>query len=188
LLQVYEQRSDNRIGGVGGRGIESNVSTVYDRWRQLHARQDFGSRPRSNVPYLFGLCASYRRDALLQVGGFDTFFPINAGEDADVGYRLRKSGYRLWYTPQAVVYHQHADDEKSLKRVQYNWFYWSYLAKQRTDLHPWTLFAGTFRRLFVDTGADLLLRRDPGLAKLDLEMFCVKMDALFTVSRRKSLE
>ena len=111
LLQVYEQRSDNRIGGVGGRGIESNVSTVYDRWRQLHARQDFGSRPRSNVPYLFGLCASYRRDALLQVGGFDTFFPINAGEDADVGYRLRKSGYRLWYTPQAVVYHQHADDE-----------------------------------------------------------------------------
>jgi glycosyltransferase involved in cell wall biosynthesis len=188
LKQAYEQLSRLPVGGVGGRGIESNITTVYDRWRALHARQDFGPRPRYNVPYLFGLCASYRRDALLDVGGFDTFFPINAGEDADVGYRLKGSGYGLYYTPDAIVYHQHADTEESLKRVQHNWFYWTYLAKKRSRVRPWTLFAGTLRRLFVDTGADLLLRRDPDLVRLDLEMFLIKMRALIAASRRKASE
>lgn len=188
LLQVYQQVPRHPIGGVGGRGIESSIHTIYDRWRALHARQDFGLKPRHNVPYLFGLCASYRRDALLQIGGFDTFFPINAGEDADVGFRLKRAGYQLYYTPDAIVYHQHTDTQESLKRVQYNWFYWTYLAKKRTGFHPWTLFAGTLRRLFMDTGADLLLRRDPGLIKLDLDMFCVKMNALFEASRGKPVK
>jgi glycosyltransferase involved in cell wall biosynthesis len=185
LLHAYQQFHCGPIGGIGGRGIESRIHTVYDRWRVLHARQDFGPRPRRDVPYLFGLCASYRRDALLQIGGFDPFFPINAGEDADVGYRLTRAGYRLHYTPDAIVYHQHVDTAESIKRVQYNWFYWTYLAKKRTGFHPWTLFAGTLRRLFMDTAADLLLRRDRDLARLDIDMFCVKMKALLEASRRK---
>jgi poly-beta-1,6-N-acetyl-D-glucosamine synthase len=185
LQQVYRRLPfQSSIAGVGGRGVESSIDNIYDRWRALHARQDFGSRPRRNVPYLFGLCASYKREALMHVGGFDTFFPINAGEDSDVGFRLNKAGYRLYYTPNAIVYHQHADNEESLKRVQYNWFYWTYWAKKHANFHPWTLFAGTLRRLFMDTGADLLLRRDLDLAKLDLEMFCVKMRALLDASRR----
>ena len=124
----------------------------------------------------------------MHVGGFDTFFPINAGEDSDVGFRLNKAGYRLYYAPDAIVCHQHSDTEESLKRIQYNWFYWTYLAKQRTHFHPWTLFAGTLRRLFVDTGADLLLRGDSGLAKLDVEMFFVKIKALLDAVRRKSVQ
>lgn len=185
LLQVYRQPSRRPLGGVGGRGIEANIETLYDRWRALHARQDFGLKPRKNVPYLFGLCASYRRDVLSAVGGFDEFFPINAGKDADIGYRLQRAGYRLHYTPEAIIYHQHADTEESLKRVQHNWFYWSYIAKERTGFRPWTLYAGTLRRLFMDTSGDLLLRRDLGLVRLDLEMFCIKMGALLKATRRK---
>lgn len=183
LLRAYRQSSWHPLGGIGGRGIESSVHTAHDRWRALHARQDFGPYPRYDVPFLFGLCASYRREALLQIGGFDPFFPVNAGEDADVGYRLKRAGYRLYYVPDAIVYHQHSDTAESLKQVQYNWFYWTYLAKQRSGFHPWTLFAGTLRRLFVDTMADLLLRRDLELAQLDLEISRVKMAALRDASR-----
>jgi GT2 family glycosyltransferase len=188
LKETYRRLAHIPVGGVGGRGIESNITNVYDRWRALHARQDFGPRLRCNVPYLFGLCASYKREALLGVGGFDTFFPINAGEDADVGYRLKRAGYRLCYTPDAIVYHQHADTEESLKRVQHNWFYWTYLAKERSNVQPWTLFAGTLRRLFMDSGADLVLRRDVDLVRLDLEMFVIKMRALIAASRREAVE
>lgn len=177
LLQAYHEISDPALAGIGGRGIESNIQTVYDRWRALHARQDFG-RIRRRVPYLFGLCASYKRKILLQVGGFDTFFPKNAGEDADLGYRLRRAGYNLYYIPEAVVYHQHSDTEESLLRVQYNWFYWTYFAKRRSKMHPWTLFAGTLRRLFADTLSDLLLQRDIELVLLDLKVFRTKMEAL----------
>jgi glycosyltransferase involved in cell wall biosynthesis len=178
FLRAYNEIQDPRLGGVGGRGIECNINTIFDRWRALHARQDFGLKPRE-VPYLFGLCASYKREVLLQVGGFDTFFPINAGEDVDLGYRIRKAGYKLYYIPDAKVYHQHSDTERSLLRIQYNWFYWTYLAKKRANLHPWTLFAGTLRRLFTDTLVDLLLHGDIELALLDLKIFKIKMHALF---------
>jgi GT2 family glycosyltransferase len=178
FLRAYQEIPDPLVAGIGGRGIESNIRTVFDKWRALHARQDFGLKPRK-VPFLFGLCASYKRAVLLQVGGFDTFFPLNAGEDADLGYRIRRAGYRLYYTPDAIVYHQHSDTERSLLRVQYNWFYWTYFAKKRSNLHPWTLFVGTLRRLFTDTLADLFLRGDIALALLDLKVFKVKMQALF---------
>lgn len=182
LLAAY-RGADASTGGIGGRGIECRLESLYDRWRNYHARQDFGPRARQDVPYLYGLCASFRRKALVEVGGFDPFFPVNAGEDLDLGYRLKRAGYRLDYTPDAVVYHQHSDTHDSLKRVQYRWYYWSYLAKQRTGFHPWTLYAGTLRRLLVDTLSDLVLRRDLKLARLDLEIFAIKLRALGHAAR-----
>jgi len=178
ILKAYQQPTSYPLGGIGGRGIETNIRSVHDRWRAYHAKQDYGPRMHHNVPYLYGLCASYIRSTLLEVGGFDPFFPTNAGEDADLGYRLRRTGYRLHYTPDAIVYHQHSDTAETLKRVQYNWFFWSYLAKKRSRLHPWTLFIGTTRRLFTDTLADLVIRNDLDLVRLDLEIFTVKMKAL----------
>lgn len=178
LLSAYQWPSKGPVGGVGGRAIEVNVKSLYDRWRTIHAKQDYGLTPHRNVTYLFGLCMSFKREALVNVGGFDTFFPINAGEDLDVGYRLLKAGYRLHYTPDAFVYHQHADTEEKLKRIQYNWYYWSYLAKKRTGFHPWTLYAGTIRRLFMDTLADLIIRRDLQLSRLDLQIFKIKLAAM----------
>ena len=185
LLESYAQPSSKPLAGVGGRGIESNIQNLFDRWRSLHARQDFGPRPRDGVQYLFGLCMSYYREAILAVGGFDTSYPINAGEDFDLGFRLMRRGYLLRYTPEAVVYHQHSDDEARLKRVQSNWYYWSFLAKRRTGYNPWTLVAGTLRRLITDTMTDLFLRRDLALAKLDLEISWIKLRALFKAALTK---
>lgn len=178
LLAAYDHPRSRTLGGVGGRGIETNLSTVYDRWRDTHARQDFGLTMRDNVPYLFGLCMSFKRSVINDIGRFDPFYPINAGEDLDIGFRLNRAGYWLRYTPKAIVYHQHRDTEENLKRVQYNWYYWSYLAKKRTRNHPWTLVVGTLRRLFVDTLNDLILRRNKEFVRLDLQMFLIKIQAL----------
>ena len=51
-----------------------------------------------------GCSAAYRRDALLEVGGFDNDFFAYA-DDADLGFRLRLAGYRAMYAPKAVVHH-----------------------------------------------------------------------------------
>jgi glycosyltransferase involved in cell wall biosynthesis len=179
LLGAYQDPVTRLLAGVGGRGIEEHLVTIYDRWRKLHAKQDFGQSHRDSVPYLFGLCMSYRREILAKVGGFDPSFPTSAGEDFELGYRLKRAGYTLRYTPDAIVYHQHSDDsEEKFRRIQYNWYYWGYLAKQRNRYHPWTLYAGTLRRLFTDTLSDLLLRRDARLARLDLTAFTAKISAL----------
>ncbi len=50
------------------------------------------------------------KSALVEVGCFDerlgpgTRFP--SAEDNDLGFRLLEAGYRIWYVPQAVVYHR----------------------------------------------------------------------------------
>ena len=63
---------------------------------------------------------SFRWDVLIKVNGFDPFYTINAGEDLDIGYRLVRAGYQLLYSPEAVVFHQHSDNEDRLKNIQYN--------------------------------------------------------------------
>jgi GT2 family glycosyltransferase len=184
LLEAYKHPDSASLAGVTGRGIESNINSLWDRWRSLHARQDFGESPRDKVDYPIGLCMSFRREVLLEVGGFDPFYPINAGEDYDLGFRLHNAGYWLRYTPDAIVYHQHSDTEEGLKRVQYHWYYWSYLARQRTNAQPGRLIIGTLRRLLTETLSDLVIRRDPGLARLDVEIFLIKLRAIWDAIRR----
>jgi GT2 family glycosyltransferase len=175
--------ADSALGGAGGRGIEAVQETVYDRWRGLHASQGYGERPRERCPYLFGLCMAYRRAALLAIGGFDTSFRTNA-EDVDVGLRLNKAGYPLRYVPEAVVFHQRRDDHASLRRAMYQWYYWAFIAKAKNGAHPWTLGVGTWRRLlWSDTWPDLIMRRDPALVKLDVELAAVKMQAVLAATR-----
>lgn len=51
-----------------------------------------------------GSAAFYRRDALLQVGGFPEPF-IAYFDDIDVGFRLHNAGYTCWYEPTSRVLH-----------------------------------------------------------------------------------
>ncbi len=51
-----------------------------------------------------GCGAFYRKDALLEVGGFPEHFRAYF-EDVDVGFRLRRAGYRCWYEPSSRILH-----------------------------------------------------------------------------------
>ena len=56
---------------------------------------------------IFSPCAAaalYRRNSLLEMGGFDEDFFCYA-EDVDLGFRLRLAGYRCLYVPQSVAHH-----------------------------------------------------------------------------------
>lgn len=56
---------------------------------------------------IFSPCAAaalYRRDAIVDVGGFDEDYFCYL-EDVDLGFRLRLAGHRAMYVPDAVVRH-----------------------------------------------------------------------------------
>jgi GT2 family glycosyltransferase len=56
---------------------------------------------------IFSPCAAaalYRRQALVQVGGFDEDYFCYV-EDVDLGFRLRLAGYKAMYIPTAIVHH-----------------------------------------------------------------------------------
>jgi GT2 family glycosyltransferase len=178
ILEIYAQDETGKLGGVGGKGIEMKLEGLADLWRSLHGRQDWGAHPLANVEYLFGLCCTYRREAFERVNGFDPFFIRNAGEDFDIGLRMRKMGYRLAYTPDGIVNHQHSDTLESLKSVQYNWTFCSYFARRRNKMDPWRSFIGPAKVLFQYALSDLIMRRDVRLFKLDCQIAFLKIKAL----------
>ena len=183
IQRISDHYQDQDVCGVGGQGIEAIQQSIYDRWRFLHASQSHGNRMLDNCQHLFGLCMAYRRQALIDIGGFDTRLKTNA-EDMDIGYRLFDAGKHLVYTPKAIVYHQRKDNYQSLRRMMYNWYHWAFIVKRNNQRNPWSLAYGTIRRmLFTDTLSDLIIRRDVQLAKLNINLSNVKLKALFDAAK-----
>jgi len=68
------------------------------RWGARAAREEAGR----DVPGLGTNNVAYRRDVLLDVGGFDERFPVAAGEDVDLKLRVAQRGHLLLYLPLKV--------------------------------------------------------------------------------------
>ena len=74
-------------------------------WRERHGRKQQPSD--LNQREIFSPCAAaalYRRQAVVDVGGFDEDFFCYV-EDVDLGFRLRLADYRAMYVPGAIVHH-----------------------------------------------------------------------------------
>lgn len=56
-----------------------------------------------------------------QIGGFDTTFPLAAGEDRDLCDRWREAGLRMVYCDDAVVHHAHSLSMRSFCRQHFNY-------------------------------------------------------------------
>lgn len=48
---------------------------------------------------------SFRREAFLEIGGFDPAFSRPGGEDVDIGFRMTEAGWRMCCNPKALAYH-----------------------------------------------------------------------------------
>ena len=111
LAEGYARHPE--VAGVGGRiepPPEALRSSAVARYEALVARQVFGAGDEEvlggfECPAGGTNNMSYRRQALLEVGGFDEAFPPFVwGEDADLKLRLTQRGARLLYIPVAVTH------------------------------------------------------------------------------------
>ncbi len=73
------------------------------RWGESAERPQCGGY---EVPGFGTNNAAYKRRVLLEVGGFDETFPVAAGEDADLKWRITEKGYKLLYLPLKVEHHR----------------------------------------------------------------------------------
>jgi cellulose synthase/poly-beta-1,6-N-acetylglucosamine synthase-like glycosyltransferase len=71
-------------------------------------------RVAEHVP---GCNMAFRRSALLAIGGFDPIF-LRAGDDVDVCWRLQARGWRIAFSPAALVWHRHRRRVKAYWRQQ----------------------------------------------------------------------
>jgi GT2 family glycosyltransferase len=186
IKKLLARYTDDNVAGVGGRGIEAVQENMYDRWRKEILFQHWGESFREDVYFLFGLCSSYRRSVLHEVGGFDPFFQTS-GEDMDIGFRIRTAGYRLAYAPDAIVNHQRRDNGGSLRKMAYRHCFWGFLAqrKNRTSLNKVSVWH-SIRLLMRHVLVDGLVRQSFSYAFLSVQMHCTMAKAWFDAGKSYS--
>jgi len=54
--------------------------------------------------HIAGCNMAFRREAIERIGGFDPHFRV-AGDDVDVCWRLQNEGYKIGFSPAAVIWH-----------------------------------------------------------------------------------
>ena len=82
-------------------------------------------RPTEPTPsdWFLGAFLLLRREMLEELGGLDEGYHLY-GEDIDLAYRARQSGWERWYVPGAVVVHHHqavTDRSFFTRRTLWHW-------------------------------------------------------------------
>jgi GT2 family glycosyltransferase len=119
--------------------LESGVAAVFGSYDDEPAAPNFLSQyknlfhhhthqtAREEASSFWGACGAIRREVFLELGGFDERYNRPSIEDVELGYRLRKCGYRIRLIKDLKVKH--------LKR----WGFWSLLKSDWFDRAiPWT--------------------------------------------------
>ncbi|HKX28153.1 MAG TPA: glycosyltransferase [Blastocatellia bacterium] len=104
--------------GVGG----PNVVPEDDGWiAQCVARSPGGPthvlHNDTEADHIPGCNMAFRRQALAEIGGFNPTY-TKAGDDVDICWRLQERGWRLAFSPSALVWHHHRNTVKAYWRQQ----------------------------------------------------------------------
>jgi GT2 family glycosyltransferase len=103
LLRLLEA-AEPGFGAVGPAIVQGRVVPDPERADLLAGPLARSLRVEALSGYYETANILYRRSALEQVGGFDESFS-GAGEDTDLGWRVRERGGRAVFAPDAVVVH-----------------------------------------------------------------------------------
>lgn len=117
LAYVEEWFDDPEVFGVTFRAFDLPERTFatggklgrfrrgfWETWRNYEGGGEEGAGRDASFMLVGGFCA-FRREAFLEMGGFDPIFAPYYSEDLDLSYRARKRGWVLGYEPRAQVYH-----------------------------------------------------------------------------------
>jgi len=147
LLRVATQNTV--YSSFSSRQIQFNAHDLLDgagdtyhitglAWRRYYNKlvKEYGQRTEE----VFSACpaaALYSREEFLKVGGFDEDY-FSYFEDVDLGFRLRLSGEKCLYVPEAVVHH--VGSASTGKRSDFSVYYgyrnmiWTFVKNMPTPL------------------------------------------------------
>lgn len=92
---------DAMIGSYDDEPFESNFLSQYKNLMHHFVHQTSNIRAST----FWGACGAIRRDVFLKMGGFDKKYRRPSIEDIDLGYRLKRAGYRIYLLKQIQVKH-----------------------------------------------------------------------------------
>ncbi len=131
LLPHFE---DPAVGGVGGRQIRKQPGELLEGLDAIGLLRNDGTLTGNfaadpgrtvNVDHLLGANMAFRRSIIESLGGIrDGYAGTCIREETDLCLRVAHAGYRLTYTPDAVVEHVAAPYAKG-QRFDLRYAYWA---------------------------------------------------------------
>jgi len=205
LTQLAEPYADPAVGAVGG--LVFNY-TGYDFHYKYCLVDRFGNAdlsvpgptphlcfPKSyRFPHLLGCNSSFRRSALLDIGGFDEEYDYYLDE-TDVCLRIIDAGYVIAQRPCAYVHHKVAPSdirgENRVVRRRYpvikNKIYFT--LKHAREFHPLDRVLQEQQSFIESQRNDVNWAVGEGLlSQDDLEVFCKDVDRALETGLRRGLE
>jgi poly-beta-1,6-N-acetyl-D-glucosamine synthase len=120
MLPFYQ---DERIGAVGGdirvKNVFASVTTALqaiDYMKSISTGRVVSSS-LGILRTISGAYGAFRKDLLDRLKGWD----VGPGLDGDITLKIRKSGYKVVFEPQAVCYTNVPDSPRKLARQRYRW-------------------------------------------------------------------
>ncbi|HMD83433.1 MAG TPA: glycosyltransferase family 2 protein [Terriglobia bacterium] len=152
LEKLLPHLDDPKVAAAGGRLEETVLTSLADRWRQVHLPENWGDSLVLNPPFLFGANGLHRKSMMEKVGGYDEVTWIaGCGEDTAMSTNLRKSGYHLIYDPAALVKHIKQDTVRSVLDTRWRWWRYgvqAYFTRIRLRSVLATFYRAHFRTMF----------------------------------------
>lgn len=117
LVETFDNLSRNfsvgaigpRIKGNGGYTWINNVVEIGPLTGNVYSNFDYNPRKLVEVPNLHS-CSLISRNYFYKVGGFDEklYTGTHAKEEVDFYFRMSRSGYKLFFQPATLIFHNHA--------------------------------------------------------------------------------
>jgi glycosyltransferase involved in cell wall biosynthesis len=123
--------TDANIAGVKGI-YRTRQKQLIARFIQIEYEDRYRRMARfPSIDFIDTYSAAFRRKNFLDIGGFDTGFPVACAEDAELSYRMSSRKWTMRFAPQAIVYHTHPANLWQYLKKKYKFAYWRVLATRK---------------------------------------------------------
>jgi GT2 family glycosyltransferase len=118
---------------VGAKGIyRTRQKSLAARFVQLEYEDKYRLMAGlASIDFIDTYSAAFVRARFLEMGGYDTSFPVACAEDVELSYRMSARGWVMKFVPAAVVYHTHPDTFSKYLRKKYKFAFWRVLAVRK---------------------------------------------------------
>jgi GT2 family glycosyltransferase len=131
LAAMLAPFADPQVVGAKGRYLTRQTGLVA-RFVQLDYEDRYRITTRNpDIDFIDTYSAAFRRSNFLEMGGYDTSFPVACAEDAELSFRMSAKGWKMRFVPDAMVYHQHPDSLAAFLKKKFKFAYWRVLAVKK---------------------------------------------------------
>jgi GT2 family glycosyltransferase len=132
LTKMLEPFADPEV--VGTKGIyRTRQREIAARFVQIEYEDRYRLMCREpKIDFIDTYSAAFRRARFLEIGGYDSAFPVACAEDVELSYRMSSKGWKMVFTPSAIVYHLHPPTLAAYFKRKFKFAFWRVMAVRNT--------------------------------------------------------